>query len=82
LGKEISKLVIWWGGGEAAHYIFFSQMKYSIRISSQLVVAHAFSCSTWEAEAGGFRGKPDLQLALVQPGLHSETLFFYFYFLK
>jgi hypothetical protein len=25
------------------------------------VVAHAFNPSTWEAEAGGFLGQPDLQ---------------------
>jgi hypothetical protein len=25
------------------------------------VVAHAFNSSTWEAEAGGFRGQPGLQ---------------------
>jgi hypothetical protein len=43
----------------------------------QVVVAHAFNPSTWEAEAGGFlSSRPAWSTEWVpgQPGLHRETL--------
>jgi len=49
LGKEISKAVI---SGDAANFIFFSWMNFSIRIRSQVVEEYEFSCSSREAEAG------------------------------
>jgi hypothetical protein len=36
------------------------------------VVAHAFNPSTWEAEAGGFRGQPGLQSELQDSQGYTE----------
>jgi hypothetical protein len=47
-----------------------------IELRCQAVVAHAFSPSTWEAEAGGFlSSRPVLSTKWVpgQPGLYRET---------